>query len=503
MPAPAPFFRAFGPLLFGRPARQAAAAFARTARLGSLEELYALCGEFLPQALLAPAPSGTNSRQRIFTPQVTFWAFVAQVLGGPRAACRDVVRQVEAWWRWGQGHAARLSASTSAYCQARSRLDPDTLEIINHHLVWSLERHVRPADRWLGGRTVKVVDGTNLSMPDTAANQEAWPQSPSQAPGLGFPLMKLLGLFSLSSGALLARASGRWSAHESRLCLDQLAPKLQGGDVLLADRGFCSFFLLGQLLERGVDAVVRLHQGRRAEMDFRRVGPGGRRLGAGDKLVVWTKPLQRQSGWPAADFAALPETLTVRLVRVTVAAKGFRTRRAVVATTLLDAAAYPAEEIAALYRRRWAVEGHFAQLKTVLGLDVLRCKRPALVAKEVAVTIIAYHLARCLMQRAAHDGGVALERLSFAGSLAAIEHWSGPIQAAAGQPRRQVQLVAALLTALAAPDNRVPERPERSEPRVKKRRAKNYQLLTRPRHAMGNQPHRNRPGKKASANPLS
>lgn len=336
MPTPEPFFRAFGPLLFGRPARQAAAAFAHTARLGSLEDLYALCGEFLPQVLLAPTPGGTNGRQRVFSPQVTFWAFVAQVLGGPRAACREVVRRVEAWWRWGQAHAARLSASTSAYCQARSRLDLDTLELINHHLVWSLERHVRPAERWLAGRTVKVVDGTNLSMPDTAANQQEWPQSPSQAPGLGFPLMKLVGLFSLSSGALLARAGGRWSAHESRLFLEALAPKLTRGEVLLADRGFCSFFLFGQLLGRGVDALMRLHQGRRAEMDFRRVGPGGRRLGAGDKLVVWSKPLQRQPGWPAADFALLPATLTVRLVRVEVAAKGFRTRRAVVATTLLD-----------------------------------------------------------------------------------------------------------------------------------------------------------------------
>lgn len=194
MSSSTPFFKAFGPLLFGRPGR---AAFKKLARLNSLQELYELFGHLIPERLLAASEAGANSRERVFTPQVTFWAFVAQILS-PGSSCREIVRRVDAWWQQTAGESGSLSGSTSAYCQARARLDPDALELVSGHLCWSLERNVLAEERWLGGRPVKIVDGTGLSMPDTAANQVLWPQPTAQQPGCGFPMMKLVGLFSLA-----------------------------------------------------------------------------------------------------------------------------------------------------------------------------------------------------------------------------------------------------------------------------------------------------------------
>ena len=197
-----------------------------------------------------------------------------------------MVRRVEAWWRQTARGRVRVSTSTSAYCQARARLDPAALELVCGHLCWSLEGNVLSEERWLGGRAIKIVDGTCLSMPDTAANQALWPQPTSQQPSLGFPMMKLVGLFSLSSGALLETATGNLHVHES-LLFRGLWPKLKAGDVVLADRGFCSYAALASLRQRGIDSVMRLHQMRRA--DFRT----GRALGPEDRLVTWAKPTQR------------------------------------------------------------------------------------------------------------------------------------------------------------------------------------------------------------------
>ena len=490
MSSSTPFFKAFGPLLFGRPGR---GAIKKLARLNSLQELYELFGHLIPERLLGASEAGANSRERVFTPQVTFWAFVAQILS-PGSSCREIVRRVEAWWQQTAGESGSLSGSTSAYCQARARLDPDALELVSGHLCWNLERNVLAEERWLGGRPVKIVDGTGLSMPDTAANQGRWPQPTSQQPGCGFPVLKLVGLFSLSSGALLETATGSLHVHES-LLFRGLWDRLKQGDVVLADRGFCSCAALASLRQRGVDSVMRLHQKRRA--DFR----SGQRLGPDDRLVTWHKPAQRPEVCSVAEFAALPATLTLRLIRLRVAAKGFRTRSVVLLTTLLDVQAYPADALRELYGQRWQVELHFQQIKTLLAMDVLRCKSPELIVREVALHRIAYNLIRSLMQRSAHLHHVPLERISFKGSLDTLRHWSAVIAAAGGTPRKQDQLIQQMLASIAR--DPVPERPGRSEPRAKKRRPKNYQLLTKPRHQIGNLPRRNRPQKKAPKPALS
>ena len=250
MPNITPFFQAFGPLLFGRgPGSQ----IGKVKRLDSLGELYELFGDLLPDRLLAMSEEGANSRERFFTPKVTFWAFVSQVLD-VGSACRDVVRKVEAWWRWMQKDRTGEPALTpSAYCQARARLDMQTLRLIHKHLAWSLERRVPGAQLWLG-RRVKIVDGTTLSMPDTPGNQQSWPQPSTQKEGLGFPCMKLTGIFSLASGGLEDHATGSLHQHESVL-FRSLWEGLDKGDILLGDRGFCSYGALAGLARRGIDSV--------------------------------------------------------------------------------------------------------------------------------------------------------------------------------------------------------------------------------------------------------
>ena len=475
-----PFLKAFGPLLFGRSARGAAQ---KLSRLDSLQELYELFAHLFPQRLLDQNEEGDNSRRRVFSAQVTFWAFVGQVLS-PASSCREAVRRVQAWWKKTDCEAAGLSSATSAYCQARAKLDPSALELIARHLSWSLEKNVLSEERWLQERPVKIVDGTTLSMPDTPANQERWPQPSGQKPGCGFPQLKLVGLFSMQSGALLESATSNQHHHESVLFRNSLWEKLSPGDVVLADRGFCSYTTFAALQQRGVDSVMRLHQAR--PVDLRQ----GRAIGPDDRLITWHKSARPPKDWTEEEYAALPATLTVRLIRLRVSAKGFRTKSVVIVTTLIDEKLYPADELRELYGERWQVELHFHQIKILLAMDVLRCKSPDLIIREVAIHGIAYNLVRSLMQRSAHLHHVPLGRVSFKGSLDTLRQWS-PVIAAAGQHARKQDALIEEMFALIAKDL-VPLRPGRSEPRAKKRRAKNYQLLTKPRHETGNIPRRSR-----------
>ena len=199
------------------------------------------------QSLLAPQERGTNSRRRIFSPEVTFWSFLAQVFA-PGSSCRDALRRITAWWQWHFPDQALPSHDTSGYCQARARLSESTLQALCSQLSQQLEQQVGEDQLWLG-RRVKIIDGTSVSMPDTAANQAVWPQSSAQKPGCGFPLLKLVGVFSLQSGALLDLTIANQRHHDAQLAR-QLWPRLQAGDIVLADRGFCSFADLVQLQER-------------------------------------------------------------------------------------------------------------------------------------------------------------------------------------------------------------------------------------------------------------
>ena len=439
-------------------------------RQSSLSRLCEIFGPWLPAALLAPTAKGINSRQRLYPLPLTFWAFLSQVLS-PGSACREVVRKVQAWYapqdKW-------LDSGTSAYCQARGRLPLARLMELHQTLADKLSARITPAELWLG-RRVKVVDGTGVSMPDTAANQQAWPQPTTQKPGCGFPVVKLVACFCLASGALLAWVEGTLREHDCRL-LQKLLSAFKKGDVVLADRGFSSFASLATLAAHGVDAVMRVHHFRK--LDWR----AGQRLGHRDRLVTWKKgPLQGKL-WTVEQWAQLPAELTVRLVEIVVAVPGFRTQKLVLVTTLLDAQTYSAEELGRLYFRRWAIELCFRDIKTTLGLDVLRCQTPALVRKEIVMHAIAYNLIRALMQDIAQSYQVPLQRLSFKGTVDALRQWRDLFENAQNQPRTVCKLRRLFYRSIA--DDLLLVRPGRSEPRVVKRRPKNFRLLTKPRHEM-------------------
>lgn len=486
-----PFFKAFGPLLFGKPARCAVQKLLDSLDgANPISQLQGAFGHLISQVHLARAKKGANSRQRVFSQALTFWAFLAQVLA-PGSSCRDALRRIQAWWQFQHPRTAVPSEDTSAYCAARLRLKDDALRQISSHLADQMERNVSAGDLWKK-RVVKIVDGTGLSMPDTLKNQKQWPQSRQQKPGCGFPILKLLGVFSLASGALLHLAHGSKHIHESQL-LRQLWDCFMPKDILLADRGFCSYEAIAAMLARGVDSVLRQHEGR--SQDFR----AGRPLGPDDRLLEWTKPKKRPLHCTSEAFASLPDRLRLRMLRYTIAPAGFRTREVVLITTLVDPVLYPKDDLAELYFARWKVELHFREIKILLGMDVLRCLTPEMIVKEVVMHQIAYNLVRTLMQQAAINYHAVLQRLSFKGALDSLHHFADVIHAASGQPRKQAQLLNALLQSIAL--DLLPDRPGRTEPRARKRRAKNYQLLTKPRSKMRVTSHRGKKNAKDKSLP--
>jgi hypothetical protein len=324
-----------------------------------------------------------------------------------------------------------------------------------------------------------VLDGTTLSLADTLKNQAAYPQSASQKPGCGFPLLRLVGLFSLSTGALLGYAKGNKHLAELPL-LFRLRQLFQPGDLLLADRGFASYVVIALLEMLGVACLFRLHQAR--PHDMRR----GIRLGKKDRLWVWHKPNQKPRYLPKSLWRRVPEELVVRVLQVQLRIPGFRTQNVTLVTTLSDPEAYPALELAELYLRRWRIELWWRHLKTSMGMEVLRCQIPAMVHKELEMYLIGYNFIRCLIAESAALYDRPVEQVSFKGSVDTVRQYS-PLVAQARSRKKQSRLIEQLLETLAL--DLVPQRPGRREPRAVKRRPKPYPLLSRPRHVFKEIPH--------------
>ena len=423
-------------------------------------------------------PKDAGGCKRVFTPWFTFWLFLLQVLGSART-CRESLRHAQAWISGER----EISPNTSAYCQARARLPLEYIE----KAAESIQKHLQKNEggAWLNRRVI-VVDGSSVSLPDTPENQALYPQSGKQKPGCGFPSLHFTALFSLAAGAWLALAKGSRFVQE-RTLFRQLWNYLKEGDVALGDRGFCGFAEYWLLLQRGVDSVMRLHARRSA--GCKKV----RRLGKDDWLVEWIKAPHPPKWMDKETWKNMPETLLIRHVEIQVSNPGFRTQSITVATTLLDPEAYPAQDIADLYRRRWHVELFLRDIKITLGMDVLRCKTPALVHKELLFHQIAYNLVRAFMLEAARRRQEAPLRdplrLSLTGACAAIRQWA---PALCGERSRagKIALLDTLFRCIG--QDVIPLRPDRMEPRAKKRRAKQYQLLSQPRSTFKEIQHRKR-----------
>jgi hypothetical protein len=391
-----------------------------------------------------------------------------------------VVRKFLAWLALEEHKTA--SPKTGAYCKARARLPLQEIERLNGQILEGLESADATEQHWCG-RKVKVVDGSSISMPDTVGNQARYPQPSTQKPGCGFPVMRIVTVFSLGTGVLLDLAKAALKTHE-RTLFRQLWDTFEVEDVVLGDRGFCSyadFYFLGL---RGVDCVMRNHP--RRKVGLRQV----KRLGKGDRLIHWLKMKPCPKWLSKEQWRAVPDTLLVREIAVTVDVPGFRAKTLVVATTLLDAKGFPKAAIAELYRRRWMAELFLRDIKIALGMDVLRCKTPDMVEKELWMHVIAYNLIRALMCKAARAHDLSPERLSFKGTMATVRQWAPLMAAACGDPVQCEYMVQTLLHYIAR--DPVPLRPNRTEPRARKRRPKNYQLLNKPRGKFKEIPHRNR-----------
>jgi hypothetical protein len=409
-------------------------------------------------------------RDRIYTPWITLSIFLSQILSDDHS-CDDAVERFQKF-RYDHGLPA-VSPETTSYCEARQRLP--------ERLAWDLVRrtgqtvHRQARVAWLfHGRAVKLIDGSTVTMPDTPENQAAYPQLDSQAPGLGFPIARLLVVFSLAVGTVLEAALGPYQGKQTGelALLRQVLDQFQPGDIALADRFFGSYWMIAALQARGVAVVMRLHQARSA--DFRR----GRRLGREDHLVTWTKPLHVPGWMSRAEYEAMPAQLRVRELRVRVRDRTKRVRDLVIVTTLVEAASYPADALRDLYRKRWHAELDLRALKTEMHMEMLRTKTPEMVRKEVAIHLLAYNLIRGLMAEAARSGEVSPRLLSFKGALHTVRsfeagHLYDPTRIEADLPRL-LELIA---------QKRVGARPDRSEPRAVKRRPKPYPRLNMSRRA--------------------
>jgi hypothetical protein len=398
-------------------------------------------GRHVPPALIQRllADRARPTRERTLTPAVTTYLFLRQVLEGNTAVTH-------------LRHLSGLAFAPSAYCQARARL-PATFFHRLHRAVAGRLSDDAPDPGWRGHR-VFLLDGSSFSMPDAPELQEFFGQPGGQAAGCGFPVAHLLALFEAATGYLLRVAVAPLRTHDLAHA-PALHPELHPGDVLVGDRAFGSYAHLALRRRRGAHGLFRAHQRRLT---------AGRRSGRRDRRVTYHKPAERPAWMSAADFAALPDELPVREVRFRVGVPGRRVREVTLVTTLTDADRYPAAELARLYERRWEVEGHLRHLKQALGMDVLRCRTVPGVVKELLVFVTVYNLVRRVMLDAARRQGVEPQRVSFVDAL----RWLRQARPGGGRPVLIVN----------------PPRPGRVEPRVRKRRPKQYPVMKRPRREL-------------------
>jgi len=387
--------------------------------------------------------------------------------------CQEVVRKVHAYAA--MQSKPLPSSSTGAYCQARKKFDFSSLMSIFQHL----SQRLQPATNvsLLGGRRIIVVDGTGVSMPDTKANQNEWPQYSNQKAGCGFPQAAICACFNLHNGALLSYEIGNKKSHELPLLRKQWGT-FKANDIFLADKLFCSYFDISSFKDRGVDSIIPLAR-RMPVCETEAV----KKLSDNDLLIQWKKPVRsKASSYSQEGWEALPDTLLLRQIKVTVNQTGFRVKSFYIITTLLDAKAYPASEIAEAYFQRWDVELCFRDIKTTMGMDILRCKSPDMVRKEILMHFIAYNCIRSLMVEAAEQEDVDLQRISFKASLQALRQWEPHLNQVRLSDRERNRLLRLLHESIAG--KVVPDRPGRREPRVVKRRAKPFPFLMVPRNQM-------------------
>lgn len=442
---------------------------------------YTLCqlerylGAWLPATLFPKSPEKQNSRDRDYTRWRTFWCMLWQALN-PEASGREVVRQLQALFQLQNGPS--LSPDDGAYCRAKARLPLSEFPKALAATGQAADRLVS-AGTTLQSRPLKAIDGSALTLPDTLKNRRAYP--PLQCPeGPGFPMMRIVVLFSLCSAAVGALAVGSLAVSELAL-FGSLLQHLNPGDILVGDRGFGCYPVIALLQHNlKVDFIGRTTRGIDGRRRLKRLGPG-------DWLICWQRSATPSPWLSPPQWAGLPGEITLRAVKTSCFRRGFRVRQVTVVTTLLDPQLYPAEQILQAYLRRWRLEMCLDDLKTTLKMEMLRSHSAEMAQKELYARLVAHNLIRCVAAQAASQLNAPLEHISFKGTLDALRHFALAMSQAATQKKRR-QIWDQLLNILAA--DLVPERPGRREPRAVKRRKHRYPRLIGPRHRFQDHPKR-------------
>jgi hypothetical protein len=442
----------------------------------TLCQLESALGGWVPTHLFPKTAAHENSRDHHYTRWRSFWCMLWQALN-PEASGREVVRQLQALFELQDG--PNISEKDGAYCRAKARLPLAEFPKALAATAQAADR-LAPPMTLLRGRALKAADGSTVTLSDTPKNRVTYP--PLQSAGCpSFPMLRIVVLFSVLSGAICAVATGSWAASELAL-LSTLSHQLSGGDILLGDRGFGCYPLIAWVkLSLGVDFIGRTTH----RVDGRR---RVRRLAPNDWLIRWKRSATPSPWLSSLQWVELPKEMTLRAVKGRCYVKGFRVRQITLVTTLLDPQLYPAQEILQAYLRRWRLEMCLDDLKTTLKMDFLRARSPQMAQKELLLRLTAQNLIRCTAAQAATQHRVALERISFKGGVDALRHFASAMAQARSKKKRQ-QLWAELLQTLAA--DLVPERPNRREPRAVKRKKNKYPRLNVPRPQFRDRPKRN------------
>lgn len=408
---------------------------------------------------------GVRYRDRVFGPVTTIWGFLSQVLSDDHS-CRDAVSRIIAH-RAASGLPA-CSPNTASYCNARGRLSAGVLRTLARRTAEELQAGAAAGWRW-NGRSVFIADGSYISMPDTPENQVSYPQPPTQQPGVGFPLARVAILLSLATGAChdLAMAPYEGKGTGETTLLREMYGALKPGDVVLADALFDNYFLVYELRDRGIDIVARAQ--------YERVGSQVLRSGPDGDVLVWQRP-NKPRGMTGEQYRRYPKSLVMRQVAVDARDRENRAERFKVVTTILDAS-IDGGQIGDLYERRWCGEVDLRSIKATMQMDVLRCRTPEMIHKEIWAYLLAYNLLRAVMVVAAAEVGIGPRELSFKGAKQAVTAFAPKIESA--RPSDRPALIDALLAVVAY--HRVGDRPGRWEPRARKRRPKPGARLTQPR----------------------
>jgi hypothetical protein len=408
---------------------------------------------------------GVQYRDRMFSPVTTIWGFLSQVLSTDHS-CRDAVSRIIAH-RAANGITV-CSPNTASYCNARSRIPTSVLSTLATRTAEEL--HTSAGDRWKwNGRSVFIFDGSSVSMPDTPENQAMYPQLPQQAAGLGFPLARIAVLLSLATGAChdlaIAPYKGKGTGETSlfRRMYDILKP----GDVVLADALFDDYFIACELRNRGIDLV--------AHAQYERVGSWAVESRPDGDILVWQRP-NKPHGMTGEQYRSYPKQLLMRQVTVDARRENNRVQQFKVVTTILTPS-IDGKQIGALYEHRWEGEVDIRSIKCTMQMDILRCKTPDMVHKEIWTHLLAYNLLRTVMAVAANENDIEPRKVSFKGAKQAVTAFAPKIEAA--RPEDRGALIDAMLTTIAY--HRVGDRPGRWEPRARKRRPKPAARLTQPR----------------------